>query len=335
MAALTNYDKWQGVGDEEDAADRRAAPPRPVVTRLDASTAGVTIGNEGWSVTRKSNAAFDVTPAAPPPKVARAPPAKPRRSLDYSRWDHLEYSESEGEPNRYYEDDIDEEREAQWRAEALTAPRVPPPASQRLKVDATKDGGFCTRNKRIVACWSQSAEEIIARFPVGRSTKAHSVFCAVAYKNDTCQLTVTAENATLTEILCHDVWCKDDPRPTFRLMPSDADAQAFKDSLDWSLEDAVVPLPKEGRCVCVTMKKRPVADGVITWWATLFQKGGDVDEVPRDTATLESRAKRKAGTPEDFQKAWAGAHEQFLEKVKAHPGPVEVEYDTDDTGGAS
>ena len=31
---------------------------------LAASTAGVTIGNEGWSVTRKSNAAFDVTPAA-------------------------------------------------------------------------------------------------------------------------------------------------------------------------------------------------------------------------------------------------------------------------------
>ena len=39
MSALTNYDKWKGIGDEEDAEDQRAQPPRPVVTRLDASTA--------------------------------------------------------------------------------------------------------------------------------------------------------------------------------------------------------------------------------------------------------------------------------------------------------
>ena len=47
--ALTNYDKWKGIGDEEDAEDQRARPPRPVVTRLDASTTGVTIGSDGWS----------------------------------------------------------------------------------------------------------------------------------------------------------------------------------------------------------------------------------------------------------------------------------------------
>ena len=45
----------------------------------------------------------------------------------------------------------------------------------------------------------------------------------------------------------------------------------------------------------------------------------------RATRPPESRAKRRRAPPEEFQAAWAGAHEQFLEKVKNHPPPVEVE----------
>ena len=168
--------------------------------------------------------------------------------------------------------------------------------------------------------WSQSAEDVVARFPVGASTRAHNVRCALHY-NDGCVLTVNELTATLK----HDVWCSDDPRPSFRLAPSDGDADALRDSFDWCLEDSVIPLPKDCRCVCVSLKKRPVASGVVTWWSTLFAESSDVEETPRDTSTLESRTKRKAGTPEEFQRAWTGAHEQFLEKVANHPPPVEVE----------
>ena len=63
---------------------------------------------------------------------------------------------------------------------------------------------------------------------------------------------------------------------------------------------------------------------------SVSSEGAGVDETPRDTTSLESRTKRKAGTPEEFQRAWAGAHEQFLEKVKNHPPPVEVELPDED-----
>jgi len=322
MSALTNYDKWKGIGDEEDAEDQRAAPPRPVVTRLDASTTCVTIGSDGWSVTRTGNAKFDVTPASKPQ------PAKPKKTtgIDYSKWDAFDESDGEGEPNRYIEDDVEAERVEQWKAEAALSKPMPPPASKNPIVDATKDGGFATRNGRICAVWSQTAEDIVARFPVGASTRAHNVRCALQYKGDACVLTVNE----LSETLKHDVWCSDDPRPSFRLAPSDQDANALKDSFDWCLEDSVIPLPKDCRCVCVSLKKRPVASGVVTWWSTLFAESADVEETPRDTTSLESRAKRKAGTPEEFQRAWAGAHEQFLEKVKNHPPPVEVELPDED-----
>ena len=329
MSALTNYDKWKGIGDEEDAEDQRAQPPRPVVTRLDASTTGVTIGSDGWSVTRTGNDKFDVTPA-PAPQPAKPKPSQPqpvasappkRGGIDYSKWDAFDESDGEGEPNRYVEDDVEAERVEQWKAEAALSKPVPPPVSKNPVVDATKDGGFATRNGRICAVWSQSAEDIVARFPVGKSTRAHNVRCALQYKGDACVLTVNE----LTAQLKHDVWCVDDPRPSFRLAPSDGDADALRDSFDWSLEDSVIPLPKDCRCVCVSLKKRPVAAGVVTWWSTLFAESASIDETPRDTTSLESRTKRRAGTPEEFQRAWAGAHEQFLEKVKNHPPPVEVE----------
>ena len=323
MSALTNYDKWKGVGDEEDAEDQRSQPPRPVVTRLDASTTGVTIGSDGWSVTRTGNAKFDVTPApapqpAKPQPVASAPPK--RGGIDYSKWDAFDESDGEGEPNRYVEDDVEAARVEQWKAEAALSKPVPPPASKNPVVDATKDGGFATRHGRICAVWSQTADEVTARFPVGASTRAHNVRCALQYKDDVCVLTVNE----LTAPLKHDVWCSDDPRPSFRLAPSH-DEDALKDSFDWCLEDSVIPLPTDCRCVCVSLKKRPVANGVVTWWSTLFAESSDVDETPRDTSTLESRAKRRAGTPEEFQAAWAGAHRQFREKVANHPPPVEVE----------
>jgi hypothetical protein len=314
MSALTNYDRWKGIGDEEDAEDRRSQPPRPVVTRLDANTTGVTIGSDGWSVTRTGHAKFDVTPASKPE------PAKPTRGgIDYSKWDAFDESDGEGEPNRYVEDDVEAARVERWKAEALLEKPAPPPASKNPVVDATRDGGFATRDGRICAVWSQTADEVTARFPVGASTRAHNVRCALQYK-DGCVLTVNE----LTAQLKHDVWCVDDPRPSFRLAPSH-DEDALKDSFDWCLEDSVIPLPKDCRCVCVSLKKRPVAHGVVTWWSTLFAESASIDETPRDTTSLESRTKRRAGTPEEFQAAWAGAHEQFLEKVKNHPPPVEVE----------
>ncbi|KAH8057085.1 hypothetical protein JL721_9823 [Aureococcus anophagefferens] len=46
MSALTNYDRFAGIGDDEEAEEAAARPPRPVVTRLDnAST--ITIGGGG------------------------------------------------------------------------------------------------------------------------------------------------------------------------------------------------------------------------------------------------------------------------------------------------
>ena len=193
MSALTNYDKWKGVGDEEDAEDQRAAPPRPVVTRLDANTTGVTIGSDGWSVTRTGHAKFDVTPASKPE------PAKPKKSsgIDYSKGDNVEESDGEGEPNRYVEDDVEAARVEQWKAEAALSKPVPPPASKNTVVDATKDGGFATRHGRICAAWSQSAEDIVARFPVGASTRAHNVRCSLQYKDDVCVLTVNELTAPL------------------------------------------------------------------------------------------------------------------------------------------
>ena len=148
-----------------------------------------------------------------------------RGGIDYSKWDAFDESDGEGEPNRYVEDDIDAEREQQWRAEAALSKPVPPPASKNTVVDATKDGGFATRNGRICAVWSQSAEDVIARFPVGASTRAHNVRCSLQYKDDACVLTVNE----LTAPLKHDVWCVDDPRPSFRLAPSH-DEDALKDS---------------------------------------------------------------------------------------------------------
>ena len=192
MSALTNYDKWKGIGDEEDAEDQRSQPPRPVVTRLDASTTGVTIGSDGWSVTRSGHDKFDVTPAprrtrktdATQPRIS---PAAPRRrgGIDYSKWDAFDESDGEGEPNRALRTTSGGARRAVARGCAVQAGAAARPAPEPV-VDATKDGGFATRNGRICAVWSQSAEDVIARFPVGASTRAHNVRCSLQYKGDAC-----------------------------------------------------------------------------------------------------------------------------------------------------
>ena len=177
-------------------------------------------------------------------QVRRHAASKPRTrkteagGIDYSKWDAFDESDGEGEPNRYVEDDVEAERVEQWKAEAALSKPVPPPVSKNTVVDATKDGGFATRNGRICAVWSQSAEDIVARFPVGASTRAHNVRCSLQYKGDACVLTV---NELDSETLKHDVWCVDDPRPSFRLAPSH-DEDALKDSFDWCLEDSVIPL---------------------------------------------------------------------------------------------
>ena len=141
---------------------------------------------------------------------------------------------------------------------------MPPPASKNTVVDATKDGGFATSHGRICAVWSQSAEDIVAEVPRRCEYAGAQRRCSLQY-NDACVLTVNE----LTETLKHGP----SGVSTTRGLPSGWRRRLTKmlcDSFDWCLEDSVLPLPKDCRCVCVSLKKRPVAHGVVTWWSTLF-----------------------------------------------------------------
>mmetsp|Transcript_21713 Transcript_21713/g.65088 ORF Transcript_21713/g.65088 Transcript_21713/m.65088 type:complete len:227 (+) Transcript_21713:205-885(+) len=109
MSALTNYDKFNGIGDEEAAADEAAANRRPVVTRLDAGQT-INVGKDGWSV----------APAAPKPKPA-APKPKPAKKggIDYSKWDNFGDSDSESDKEKESERLAEELREAAKEKVAL------------------------------------------------------------------------------------------------------------------------------------------------------------------------------------------------------------------------
>ncbi|KAH8043497.1 hypothetical protein JL720_17379 [Aureococcus anophagefferens] len=97
MSALTNYDRFAGIGDDEEA-EEAARPP----ARRDAPRQRVDDHHRRRRLVR-----------APTP--APAPKPKPAGGIDYSRWDHLDDSESDGEPNRYIEDDVFRERGVEGR----------------------------------------------------------------------------------------------------------------------------------------------------------------------------------------------------------------------------
>ena len=314
MSALTNYDRFAGIGDDEEAEEAAARPPRPVVTRLDnAST--ITIGGGGWS-------------AAPTP--APAPKPKPAGGIDYSRWDHLDDSESDGEPNRYIEDDVFREREEEWKAEAAAAAPTPAPVSREVVADATLDGGLILDAASAPAvAWAQTADDVAIRFRVDGAAKGADVKLTVAYDGDAraCALSLEAPGARLRGLLAHDVWCEGDDRPTFKVCLNDAEAAALKE-LDWVLEPARAPLPTGAKCVVLCLKKRSFAVDVVAWWPTLFRKdaapAGLAPETPRDTRALAGRVRRGAKTA-GVQAAWDGAHAAFLDKVQAGPpAPVDI-----------
>ena len=316
MAALTNYDRFKGIGDEEALEEAAARPPKPVVTRLgEAST--ITIGGGGWS-------------AAPQAAAAAAPAKKKAGGIDYSKWDNIDDSESEGEENRYIDDDVFRQREAEWKAEAAAAPAAAPPRSRETVEDATLDGGVCrTAGGAAAAAWSQTAEDVVARFSVGADARGKDVRVRVSYDHEkrACLLEVDAPGASVRGFLGHDVWCEGDDRPNFKVVTRDADAKALAE-LDWVLEPAAAPLPA-GKCVRVALKKRTFSVDVVCWWPRLFKAdGAPFEEEVLDTRTLDARAKRKAKTAE-VQAAWQGAHKAFLEKVKDRPGPVAIDVGED------
>lgn len=313
MAALTNYDKWQHVGDDEAEAEAAAAPPRPVVTRLDGAST-ITVGGGGWS-------------AAP----SAAPAAAPKRAgIDYGKWDAFVDSESEGEENRYIDDDVFREREAKWKAAAARQPAAAAAPPRETVEDATASGGTCAKDGAFVAAWSQTAEDVVARFLVPAGTRGRDVAVSTAYDFEAkaCVLTVRAPGGVdFRAPLAHDVWAEDDGRPDFRLAVSTHEAAALGE-LDWTLEAAPPPFDDGAKCARVALKKRPLAKGVVTWWPRLFAEGGPFDEVDLDTAHLAARAKRrphqKRAEAASFADAWAGAHASFSKAVADRPPPVEI-----------
>jgi len=335
MSALTNYDKFNGIGDEEAAADEAAANRRPVVTRLDAGQT-INVGKDGWSV----------APAAPKPKPA-APKPKPAKKggIDYSKWDNFEDSESEGEPNRYFEDTVDAAREAEWKEEAemSQAPYVPPPKSRPTAVDATANGGTGKQwdpsgygSEGIYFAWSQTAEEVTMRFSVSPECKAKDVECALYFHPEArrCHAKVKAPGlmggwpraGLVDQALFQDVWCAGDDRPSFKVAACAEDAEAWAE-LDWELEDA--PFPLRGKCVRLTARKRSFSNEVVIWWRKCFRDAPNepcppYDEEWVDTTELEARKKRGGGGGKGFQAAWDAAHAAFQQKVKERPQPKDV-----------
>ena len=86
--------KWKGAVMRRTPATGVAHPPPPAHAPRRQRRPGVTIGRDGWSVTRTGHANFDVKPASKPAKP------KPPGGTDYTKWEVLRRADGEGEPNR-------------------------------------------------------------------------------------------------------------------------------------------------------------------------------------------------------------------------------------------
>jgi len=360
---MVDYSRFAHIGEGESDDE---APRQPRVTRLEQG-ATVSIGADGWRIADappqppkrngvrrppRGGASTTTTTtkkgSAPAPTIhhdkggkggggklkdlsPRKPPARRHDALDYAKWDALvaEESDGEGEPNQYYEDDMFAEREAAAKRERAGHDNASPrPRSRPTPVDATLDGGIGRDRATgaVAFAWSQTADELTVRFAT-TATAAKDVDLDVSFDTTTrrCVVALGAWRATLK----HDVWCRGDDRPTFRLAPSETDVDDWAGVLDWELERGA-PTDLGGSsaaCVRVTLKKRPPDVGVTVWWSRLFDETPLFDEADLDVSALGARLRRHAKEPKDresLQDTWKAAHAAFLEKVRDHQ-PIAID----------
>eukprot|EP01062_Namystynia_karyoxenos_P066886 TRINITY_DN60800_c0_g1_i1.p2 TRINITY_DN60800_c0_g1~~TRINITY_DN60800_c0_g1_i1.p2 ORF type:complete len:317 (+),score=88.07 TRINITY_DN60800_c0_g1_i1:70-1020(+) len=313
---MVDYSKWDRIGDDE--GEEGAARARPRVTRLDGRhTVSLGPGGVNFAPAPRHAAAAPEEVASPRkrPRVAQAAPQPPRPpgrySLDYSKWDAVGDSDDEGG---------DEEGSMDADEPPDGGPPEPPPQRAAQPAAAVQQGAgqpaadpaaaaaaaaaLLTQNGGRVAdrlLWSQTADQVTARFVVPPGTRAKAVRVSCRERH----LSVHVDGAgELGGDLAY---------------PIQEPPDGWED-LDWELTDWAAD-PRARRLVNVTVRKR-VAPGTTAWWAHVFP--GD----PRvDLASIDSRSAERARRSREV---WEEAHARFRENVRKRK-PVVI--GSDDEGG--
>jgi hypothetical protein len=188
----------------------------------------------------------------------------------------------------------------------------PPPSSLSSTSSFTANGGVTSTHY-----WSQTKDEVVVHFFVPPGLRGGK-FAKVVVAPKLLQVTllpgaapgVVGESQALGGPLAYEV-----------------EAPAEHDDVDWDVVDEPVPAPR--RLLRVTMRKKPVAQGIVQWWACVFRDDQQKIDVTKIAARQRNNNNGSSGgrsSGASFQEVWQQAHEMFKAKVKTIV-KTEVEYD--------
>eukprot|EP00750_Incisomonas_marina_P032290 INCI9105.1.p1 GENE.INCI9105.1~~INCI9105.1.p1 ORF type:complete len:293 (-),score=56.54 INCI9105.1:246-1124(-) len=280
----SKWDKWaEDVSDSDEEEDTRG---EPVVTRFD-GPAKVTFG--------KGETVAEV--GAPTPGRTTAPAtstATPWRQQSITTDSPVEITEVSA-------DGIDQNvvslpaESASHSASSSASSVKSSTQSSSSSGGAAKSPGY-TQNGGVAAThyWSQTKNECVIHLFVPAGTRGRDV-------------TVKLTDTTLTVKVVNKAEPGSPPLTFGGKLAHEVKAPAEADDIDWDIVDEVTPTPR--RLLRIALAKKPVAAGVVHWWANVFEGDEKID--------VRSIAGRKAGASvSEFQANWAKAHEMFKEKVK-------------------
>lgn len=275
----SKWDRWaEDVSDSEEEEDPRG---EPVVTRFD-GPAKVTFG--------KGETVAEV--GAPTPGRTTAPATSTATRHQATTADSpveiTEVSSDGVEPNAA-------PLSAQSGSNSASSLASSAKSSSSTVGGAAKSPGY-TQNGGIAAThyWSQTKDECVVHLFVPAGTRGRDV-------------TVKLTDTTLTVKVVNKAEPGSPPLMFGGRLAHEVKAPAEADDIDWDIVDEVTPTPR--RLLRIALVKKPVAAGVVHWWANVFEGDEKID--------VRSIAGRKAGASvSEFQANWAKAHEMFKEKVK-------------------
>ena len=239
--------------------------------------------------------------------------------IDYSKWDHLEVSDSEDEeddgprvtrleqPSRVTLSPSGEVAIATGAAskKAPTRPAVtnaPASSSSSTIPQAWTEKGGITKlaHNNTSLVWTQDRTSVTLRFALSTNQKKWQVTLRgqLSYADrhvgvsSTTKATLAVQNDSQSLL-----------PPTALPYPVHA-AQDDEDgdAVDWTMERA----PNNQAYLCVTLYKAVPMEGVVVWWSRPLE---GTDEITLDWRDTPATSK--------FQEAWDQAHQQFREKLQS------------------
>eukprot|EP00040_Diaphanoeca_grandis_P025857 m.143967 g.143967 ORF g.143967 m.143967 type:complete len:249 (+) comp30344_c0_seq2:3-749(+) len=238
--------------------------------------------------------------------------------VDYSRFDKIIVSDSEGEESEEERSDPGVYRVGQ--GESVTIPgrnvtinggtshkSVANPTPKAILESQTPLEKLCRNGAALDDyLWSQEARAVFIHVLCEPGTRAADVTVNVTEE----KLSITTKaNGTILE----------------KLFFAAVEAPEEVEDLDWEIADAPIEVGKH-RVVSVSLKKKDLfGTQVVMWWKSAFKGDPQVD-----SAKLKDRSVAKKKGNEKFAEAFKNAQEAFKHKIANEPdNRIEVQIDED------